>query len=49
MLGTRSSYVAYGDRSPSQKRPEPKAVARVAFLFPPDFFHPLLAFLQRHL
>jgi hypothetical protein len=28
---------------------EPKAVARVAFLFPPDLFHPLLAFLQRHL
>jgi hypothetical protein len=28
---------------------EPKAVARVAFLFPPDLFPPLLAFLQRHL
>jgi hypothetical protein len=28
---------------------EPKAIARVASLFPPDLFHPLLAFLQRHL
>jgi hypothetical protein len=28
---------------------EPKAVASVASLFPPDLFHPLLAFLQRHL
>ena len=28
---------------------EPKVVASVASLFPPDLFHPLLAFLQRHL
>jgi hypothetical protein len=28
---------------------EPKAVVRVASLFSPDLFHPLLAFLQRHL
>jgi hypothetical protein len=32
-----------------RNRLEPKAVAHVASLFPPYLFHPLLAFLQRHL
>jgi hypothetical protein len=45
----RSSHVAMGIAGHRRNGLEPRAGARVASLFPPDLFHPLLAFLQRHL